>query len=189
MAGLHSTHVLLVADEASRHRRSGLRGRRRQYVQSQGAITLLIGNPTRATGFFWRLHMMERDRWFTMKVPSPTSARVTATFVEEIANRYGLDSNAYRVRVLGEFPEAGDNTLIPADLIDGAMTRDIPIDPTATHIWGVDVARFGADASVLIKRQGNVVPEMPRRWRQFDTMQLAGAIKAEYDLPSPTSPP
>ena len=181
MAGLHSTHVLLVADEASGIDEAVYEAAGGS-MSSQGAITLLIGNPTRATGFFWRAHMMERDRWFTMKVPSTTSARVTETFVTEIANRYGLDSNAYRVRVLGEFPEAGDNTLIPADLIDGAMTRDIPIDPTSPILWGVDVARFGADASVLIKRQGNVVPEMPRRWRQFDTMRLAGAIKAEYDL-------
>ncbi|HXI97020.1 MAG TPA: DEAD/DEAH box helicase family protein, partial [Candidatus Acidoferrum sp.] len=181
MAGLHSASVLLVADEASGIDEAVYEAAGGS-MSSAGAITLLIGNPTRATGFFWRAHMLERDRWFTMKVSSIDSRRVTPDFVHEIEQRYGLDSNAYRVRVLGEFPEAGDNTLIPADLVDSAMLRDIPIDPTQPVIWGVDVARFGADASVLIKRQGNVVPEMPRRWRQFDTMQLAGAVKAEYDL-------
>jgi hypothetical protein len=34
---------------------------------------------------------------------------------------------------------------------------------------------------VLIKRRGNVVPEMPRSFHQLDTMMLAGAIKAEWD--------
>src|SRR4029079_4780437 len=124
---------------------------------------------------------MERDRWFTMKVSSLDSKRVTPDFVEEIRKRYGENSNRYRIRVLGEFPLADDDTLIPAELVDSAMLRDVPLDPTAPIIWGVDVARFGSDSSVLIKRQGNVVPDMPRRWRQFDTMQLSGAIKGEWD--------
>ena len=34
---------------------------------------------------------------------------------------------------------------------------------------------------MLIKRRGNVVPEMPRSFHQLDTMMLAGAIKAEWD--------
>ena len=41
-------------------------------------------------------------------------ARDAKDFVEEMAQRYGKDSNAYRVRVLGEFPTPDDNTLIPA---------------------------------------------------------------------------
>ena len=180
MAGLHSSHILLVADEASGideavYEAAG------GAMSSPGAITLLIGNPTRSSGFFWRCHLMERDRWFTMRVSSADSKRVTPDFVTEIAQRYGTDSNAYRVRVLGEFPVADDNTLIAASLVDDAMSRDVTLDLSAVEIWGVDVARFGTDASVLIKRRGSVVPEMPRRWRQFDTMQLAGAIKQEYD--------
>ena len=180
MAGLHSDHILLVADEASGIDEAVYEAAGGS-MSSPGAITLLIGNPTRSSGFFWRAHVMERDRWFTMRVSSADSPRVTRSFVDEIAERYGHDSNAYRVRVLGEFPVADADTVIPASLVDDAMTRDVALDPTAVCIWGVDVARFGNDASVLIKRQGNVVPEMPRRWRQVDTMQLAGAIKAEYD--------
>jgi hypothetical protein len=83
--------------------------------------------------------------------------------------------------VLGEFPVADADTLISAGLVDAAMLRDVPLDLTAPEIWGVDVARFGTDASVLVKRRGSVVTEMPRRWRNVDTMQLAGAVKAEFD--------
>jgi hypothetical protein len=181
MAGLHSDHVLLVADEASGIPEAVFEAAGGS-MSSPGAVTILIGNPTRSSGFFWRCHMLERDRWLTMKVSSAESKRVSPGFVDEIAKRYGIDSNAYRVRVLGEFPQADDNTLIGAELVDSAMRRDIAIDMTQAEYWGVDVARFGSDASVLIKRRGNVVTEMPRRWRQFDTMQLSGAIKAEYDL-------
>ncbi len=180
MAGLHSAHILLVADEASGIHEAVFEAASGS-MSSFGAITLLIGNPTRSSGFFWRVHTLERDRWFTMKVSSLDSKRVTPDFVEEIKKRYGESSNRFRIRVLGEFPLADDDTLIGAELVDSAMLRDVPLDPTAPIIWGVDVARFGSDSSVLIKRQGNVVPDMPRRWRQFDTMQLSGAIKAEWD--------
>lgn len=180
MAGLHSQHVLLVADEASGIDEAVYEAAGGS-MSSPGAITLLIGNPTRNTGFFWRCHMMERDRWFTMRVSSAESKRVASAFVEELAQRYGVASNAYRVRVLGEFPVADSDTLISASLVDSAMVRDVPIDLTAAEIWGVDVARYGTDASVLVKRRGSVVTEMPRRWRDIDTMQLAGAIKAEFD--------
>jgi phage terminase large subunit len=130
-------------------------------MSSAGATTILIGNPARNSGFFWRTHAMERDR---------------------------MDSNAYRIRVLGEFPSAADNTLIGAELFDSAMLLDVQIDLAQAEIWGVDVARFGDDSSTLVKRRGRVVPEMPRSWRQFDTMQLAGAIKAEWDM-SPNNHP
>jgi hypothetical protein len=180
MSGLHSTHILLVADEASGIDEAVYEAAGGS-MSSPGAITLLIGNPTRSSGFFWRCHMMERDRWHCMRVSGIDSPRVTRDYVDETVRRYGLDSNAYRIRILGEFPTADDDTLIPAELVDAAMTRDVVLDPTVPAIWGVDVARFGNDSSVLIKRHGNVVPEMPRRWRQFDTMQLAGAIKAEWD--------
>lgn len=187
MAGLHSTHVLLVADEASGipepvyEAASGS-------MSSPGAITLLIGNPTRNTGYFWRAHNLERDRWFTMTVSSANSTRVTPDYVEEMARRYGQDSNAYRVRVLGQFPTADDDTLIPAELVDAAMSRDVPLDTSLPTLWGIDVARFGQDSSCLIKRCGYVVTEPPRRWRNIDTMQLAGAIKAEYDVSLASKP-
>ena len=187
MSGLHSAHVLLVADEASGVDEAVYEAASGS-MSSTGAITLLIGNPTRSTGYFHSCFALQGDRWFTMRVSGLDSPRVTKDFVEEISSRYGMDSNAYRVRVLGEFPTADDNTLIRAELIDAAMVRDVPADPAAPIFWGVDVARFGSDASVLIKRQGNVVTEMPRRWRQFDTMQLSGAIKAEYDLASTSRP-
>src|SRR5213078_606738 len=101
MAGLHSASILLVADEASGIDEAVYEAAGGS-MSSPGAITLLIGNPTRSSGFFWRCHLMERDRWFTMRVSSADSRRVSSAYCDEIAQRYGTDSNAYRVRVLGE---------------------------------------------------------------------------------------
>ena len=187
LAGLHSDHIMLVVDEASGVPEPVFEAASGS-MSSPGAITLLIGNPVRSSGFFWKAHMLERDRWWTQKVSHTDSPRVTQAFADEIAQRYGIDSNAYRVRCLGEFPIADADTVIPAEFIDSAMVRDVALDVTAPVLWGVDVARFGTDASVLIKRQGNVVPEMPRAWHNLDTMSLAGAIKAEYDAAGASKP-
>lgn len=187
MAGLHSASILLVADEAS-----GIDERVYEAaggsMSSPGAITLLIGNPTRDSGFFWRTHTLERERWRTFTVSSADSRRVDAAYVAEMAQRYGPESNAYRVRVLGQFPSGADDTFIDGALVDSAMARDVALDLTAPEIWGVDPARYGADASVLIKRRGNCVTEPPRRWRNISTMELAGAIKHEFDVQGANKP-
>jgi hypothetical protein len=180
MAGLHSSNVLLVADEASGIHEAVYEAAGGS-MSSAGAVSVLIGNPTRSTGFFWRCHMMEAHRWFTMKVSAFDSPRVSQAWIDEMAERYGTTSNAYRIRVEAEFPRADDDTLISAELVESAMQRDVPMDLEAAMLWGLDCARFGTDASVLIKRKGYIVPEMPRRWYGWDTMQIAGAVKAEYD--------
>ena len=181
MSGLHSQNLLLVADEASGIDEAVYEAASGS-MSSPGSITLLIGNPTRDSGFFWRTHVLERERWHCLTVSSAESRRVDPAYVAEMAQRYGPESNAYRVRVLGQFPSGSDDTFIPGELVDSAMARDVALDVGAPIIWGLDVARFGADASVLIKRQGNCVTEPPRRWRNVDLMVLAGAIKHEFDL-------
>jgi hypothetical protein len=180
LAGVHSAAVLLVADEASGIPEEVFESGSGS-MSTRGAITLLTGNPTRASGFFFRTHTVERDHWFCMRVNSETSPRVDPKFVEEIARRYGRDSRAYRVRVLGEFPTSDEDTLIPMELVEAAWTREIVEDPEAREVWGVDVARFGADASVLVRRRGNVVPHQPSRWRGLDTMGLTGRLVALWE--------
>jgi hypothetical protein len=49
--------------------------------------------------------------------------------------RYGENSNAYRIRVLGQFPTTDDNTLVSAELVDSAMARDVPLDLQAPELW------------------------------------------------------
>ena len=180
MQGIHSDHVMLVIDEAS-----GVPERVFEAaggsMSSPGAITICCGNPTRSNGFFWRTHTLERDRWFTMRVPSTDSRRVDPGFCREIAERYGAESNAYRVRVLGQFPLADSDTLIAAELVEQAMARPVEVDWEVPEAWGVDVARFGTDQSVLIKRRGAVVRDPPRRWAGLDLMRLTGEIVNEWN--------
>jgi hypothetical protein len=74
--------------------------------------------------------------------------------IEDIRAKYGESSNAWRVRVLGEFPTADDETVIPLELVLSAVERRVS---TLSYypVWGVDVARYGDDRTALAKRQAN----------------------------------
>lgn len=180
LQGVHSANVLLLVDEASGVPEPVFEAAGGS-MSTPGAITILTGNPTRTTGFFWRTHMLERDRWFTLRVSSVDSPRVDPNYPREVAQRHGIESNAYRVRVLGEFPMSDGDTMIAAVLVEGAMNRVIEWTPYDPEVWGVDVARFGSDLSCLIKRRRNIVKEPVKRWARLDTMELTGHIKHEYD--------
>lgn len=183
LAGVHADAglVLLIADEAS-----GIP--EPVYEAASGSMsghnccTVLLGNPTRGSGFFFDTHHRLRSMWKCYHVSCLTSPRVTQDFVDDMKARYGEDSNAFRVRVLGEFPRAEDDTLISYELASAALERDIVLDPrTPDRYWGVDLARFGNDASALCKRFGTVVPERVKVWKNADLMQSVGIVKAEYD--------
>lgn len=179
LQGIHSDHVMLVADEASGVPEAVFEAAAGS-MSGHSALTLLLGNPVRSTGYFYETHNRLRDEWFTLHVNCENSKRVSDEFVREMAMKYGEESNAYRVRVLGEFPLADDDTMIPFSVVEQAMNRDIEIDPFSPVTYGVDVARFGSDKSALAKKKGNIITEV-KKWQGLDLMQLVGAIKNEYD--------
>ena len=180
LQGVHADHVLLICDEAS--------GVPEQVYEAAGgsmsahhATMVLAGNPVRTSGYFYDTHTRLADTWTTFHVSCLDSGRVSEEYVKECKLRYGEASNSYRIRVLGEFPAGDDDTVIPMDLVSGAEQRDVEATPYGDVVWGVDVARFGSAASALCKRKGNAITEPVRLWRGLDTMQLTGAIKAEYE--------
>jgi hypothetical protein len=57
-------------------------------------------------------------------------------------------------RVRGQFPTAGALQFIDTDLVEQAMVREPQSLPNDALVVGVDVARFGDDASVIYARRG-----------------------------------
>jgi len=187
LAGVHSDNVLLIIDEAS--------GVPEQVYEAaagsmsgHNATTLMLSNPTRSSGTFFESHNRMAHSWWTRTWSCKDSPLVSHEFVDEMELRYGPESNAYRVRVLGEFPLSDDNTIIPYHLVEAAQNRDVVVSDEATVVWGLDVARFGSDATALCKRQGPIVTEL-RSWRGLDLMQTTGRIVAEYEALAPSKRP
>lgn len=183
LAGIHSAHVLLIVDEASAVPEAVFESAAGS-MSGHDACSILIGNPTRNSGMFFRTHHALSNEWRTYHVSCLDSPRVSADFVKQIMDTYGPESNAYKIRVLGEFALRDDDTLIPAELVDSAMSRDVAVSPEEPVVYGLDVARFGDDRSVLCKRRGNVVLEF-KVWQGLDLMQLTGAVVNEAKLDKP----
>lgn len=184
LAGVHSEHVLLVVDEASAVPEAVFEAAAGS-MSGHSATTILISNPTRNSGLFYKTHHDLASDWFRMHVSCRENPLVSSDFIRQIAATYGETSNAFRIRVLGEFALADDDTLIPAELVDGASDRDVVASPGEPLVYGLDVARFGTDRTALCKRKGNVVLEI-RHWGGLDLMQTVGAVmnEAKKDAPA-----
>jgi hypothetical protein len=187
LAGFHSDHVLVIIDEASAVHTlifEVLRGA----LTSEGAKLLMAGNPTQRAGDFFQAFHEQRGLWKTYHISSLDSSRVSRAWIKEQADLYGVDSNVYRVRVLGEFPRQDFDGVIPLDLLEAAAARDVRALDVAP-VWGLDVARFGGDRTALAKRQGNVQLEPVKARSGLDTEQVAGWVLNEWlDTPPALRP-
>ena len=95
-----------------------------------------------------------------------------------VADERGVNSSEYQVRVLGEFPEEADDTLIALRLVEGAVGRELEDGIGGDVVMGVDVARFGSDETVAIVRRGGCVLEM----LSFGRSDLMGTTGRVMDL-------
>jgi phage terminase large subunit len=167
LAGFHGDHMLIVVDEAS-----GVLDP--VFIPLEGAMTqednrcLLIGNPTKNTGYFHdtQFHPEISKKWKKYHWDSRESTNVSKDMVDYFRDKYGEDSNVYRVRVAGEPPLDDANTYIPLSWAMQCVGNDIEVDEDWPIILGVDVARYGEDDSVILPRQGNVI--LP--WERFNGM-------------------
>jgi hypothetical protein len=173
LAGIHSKYVLCIVDEAS-----GVA--EEVYEAAQGtlstkdAIFILIGNPTRLSGYFYRTHNDLSPYWYTRIVTSFDTTRVDQAFIDTIVNTYGEDSDQYRVKVLGQFPLRESESLIAKDIVQAAVDRDIDVPLHEEVTFGLDVGR-GGDPSALVGRKGAVV-FFAQEYRSKDAMKTVGWV-------------
>lgn len=158
-------------------------------LSGENATMILTGNPTRNSGFFYRAFHESSARWSLHTVSCYDVPHITREYIEEKKEEYGEDSAEFAYRVLGEFPKADEDTVIPAYLAEAARHRDVTAGPTAPVVWGLDVARSGADRSALCKRKGNVVLEPVKTWRVPDVMALVGYVLQEFKGTIPSQRP
>jgi phage terminase large subunit len=143
-------------------------------MSTAGAIFILIGNPTRAKGLFFRTHTILKDLWWTRRVSCTDSTRVDPEFIEEMRLTYTEQSNQWRIRVLGEFPENDEDSVIPRELVEPALDRDVDIDAEDDVIWGVDPGR-GGDPTGFIERLGRGIT-FAKELHFADTMRVVGWV-------------
>ena len=99
----------------------------------------------------------------------------TPKWAIRVFNSHGPQSSIYQTRVLGQFPDAADDTLIPLRDVEAAVKRQTQIPPDTTPVMGVDVARFGNDKTVIIIRHGPRVIYIDEL-RKSDIVNTTGAV-------------
>lgn len=177
LQGIHAKHVLLIVDEASGVDEAVYEAGQGA-LSTAGAIVVLISNPTRLSGYFYNTHHKLAHRWRKWHLSSFDTTNVDQEFVDMISETYGIDSDQYRVKVLGEFPSRDIDSLIARDCALAAIKRDI-VPSGGNKYWGLDVGR-GGDPSALIERQGNAVT-CALEWNIKDGMATVGVVKDKWD--------
>lgn len=141
-------------------------------------MTFDWGNPTRNTGrFFEQMEGRFRHRFKRRNIDSRTVSITNKQLFDRWIADYGIDSDFVKVRVLGQFPSAGDLQFIPADIVQQCQELEVHVGPAEPLVMGVDVARFGDDQSCIWLRHGRDA-ESQGMWtfRGMDTMTLAAKV-------------
>ena len=189
-AGHHAPHLLLVVDEASGVAEDIFEASA-GFMTSAGGRVLLISNPTRPSGTFYRAFHAERESWNCISIsafdspnltgevvsPATAAALTTRAWVEEKARDWGEDSPLYQVRVLGNFPTRSDEQVIDLARIEAAFARTDVVPPRSISevVIACDPARHGSDETVIVVREGNCA-RIVRAYQGRDTTYTAGAI-------------
>jgi hypothetical protein len=177
--GWHGARTLVIVDEAS-----GVDERIFEAIEGVlaggHAKLLLISNPLRTSGQFYRAFTSERDLWhritisahdtpaFTReKVPREVGRRlVSRRWVGQAEKKWGPGSPLYAVRVLGEFPSTSDDT-VPT----GASSRAI-----------VDVTKRCAHARAGAGHRLATLPAIPHGCARCVRVGLLGIRRSRaYD--------
>lgn len=166
--GRHEEHMTWIAEEASGIMRALM-------VQVEGTLSntdgmfILVGNPNTRDCYFFDCFNIDRHHWWTYTMNAEESPEHIVSHARNklLEEKYGRDSDIYRVRVLGEFPHNNPNCVVSSEDLE-ACTRTDPNQCmrygrrersglVIPQQFGIDFARFGGDENVVYQRFGNCI--------------------------------
>jgi phage terminase large subunit len=187
MAGFSGANLLFLVDEAS-----GVPDEIFEAMEGNragGARIAMTSNPTQTSGVFYDAFTSDRSEWFQVHLSSERVAReieegkfpagmglATPEWVAEKKRTWGVEDARYQVRVLGDFPRAGDDSMIGLALVEKAKLRwRTTPPPFGRTTIGVDVAWKGTDSTVLVWCRGDWSSE-PEVLKGFDPVEVAEKV-------------
>lgn len=180
-AGMHNSgkRILVLFDEASAIPDL-------IWEVTEGALTdkateiiwAVFGNPTKNTGRFRECFKGGKfsHRWSSRAIDSRTVEITNKAQLQQWVDDYGEDHDFTRVRVKGQFPHVDATSFISLEDVIESMKRPL-VQTNLPWILGVDVARYGPDASVIAFRRGkDARSKSRRRYQGLNTVQLASRV-------------
>lgn len=164
--GIHEDNLTIISEEGS-----GIRPEIMQAIDgnltNKNAMHLSVGNPNTRQCRFFDFFNKDRARWHCMTFSSEDSPLTSRESIQHIIDTYGKDSDVYRVRVLGEFPNMDPNCIISMETLEKCLKTPLMLSVrqprkhrgklAPAKQYGIDYARFGDDESVIVERFGNAV--------------------------------
>ncbi len=179
MQGFHEDNMLFIVDEASGISDAIMEAIRGTLSGANNKL-LLMGNPTKSNGSFYDAFTSERGMFKCYTINSENSFRTNKENIEALKKKYGTDSNVVRVRVYGEFPLAEDDVFIPIQLAEQGKNIELDENRYINRIsFGVDVARYGNDETVIARNIAGVI-KLVHIFKGQSLMTTAGKIVYLY---------
>ena len=184
LQGFHAKNILFLIDEASGVPEEVFTVARGA-LSTENARVAMAANPTRLNGYFYNAFNISRASYTALLTFSgEESPRVSKQYIQDIVNEYGKDSDMFRVRVAGEFPNASENQFISKSLVDAAILRKFQNKEEyagSPVIIGVDPAYDGNDEFAIYLRQGLYSKLLYHGLKNDDTIKSAERIAAFED--------
>lgn len=181
--GYHHENLTVLADEASGIARriwETLKGT----ISEPGNLIIGIGNPNERDTEFFDAFYKDADLYHLLTWNAEDSPNVDPKHIQRMAEEHGRESDVYRVRVLGEFPLQNPNVVIRyEDLLHAcrnvrfqkAYNQIAPMETGPRRQFGIDLARFGGDESVVVARYNSAMIGMRHyvKWEPGDVIHDA----------------
>lgn len=148
-------------------------------LSDRGGWALFIGTPKGVNRFSELFDLAGRtDGWFAALYDVYQTEALPANEIE--LARATMPDNAFRQEYLCDFAAANENTLISLPVALAAKGLHLKADKYdhAARLIGVDVARYGDDSTVIIRRQG-LASWAPKVVKGADAMQVAAIVALE----------
>lgn len=174
LEGFHAPYLFFVFDESKAipaNTWDALEGALTQEGAKQFAIST---PPMDKAGAFFEVFSRKRIGYELHHTSCYDSPIVSRAWIEGRKKEWGGNSPLFKARVLGEFVETGQDSLIPLSRIEEAVERNM--NATGKKELGVDVARFGEDKTVIILKHGPKVIWIKKSEKE-DTMKTTGRVK------------
>jgi hypothetical protein len=154
-SGYHEADLLIILDEAPGVPSpiwDGVEG----MMSGINVRLLCIGNPTSRSGHFYQgcrsslgttVPVSAYDHPNVIHQRAIYPKAVAPGWPEERKKVWGEKHPLYLARVKGEFPDEGEDTLIPLSWVEAAVGREVSTE--GRSCTACDVARFGIDETVI----------------------------------------
>ena len=189
--GAHASYIMILFDEAK-----GIPAATWDAVEGTlngrgEALALALSTPGDPQGRFYDIHKKRKglEDWTAVHVTlkqAIAAGQISKKWADQRIRQYGRNSQFVQCHVLGNFYAADEDSVIPLSWVEAAVERwyaweaDGRPELPGPHAVGVDVARFGADMTVMAVRLGPVLTEL-RRFAKQDTMATSGRVKGLLD--------